>query len=41
MDHEFIAAVEDEHDGLQQAPPSVEAKPQLPRRTVIVELFDP
>lgn len=41
MDHEFIAAVEYEHDGFQQAPLCVESEPQLPRGAVIVEFFNP
>lgn len=41
MDHEFVATIEDEHYGLEEAPASVEAETQLPRRTVIVKFLDP
>lgn len=41
MDHQFIATVKDENDRLQEPTTSVEAEPQLTRRTVLIELLDP
>lgn len=40
MDDEFIAAVEDEYDRLEEAPVSVEAEPELSSGTIVVEVFD-
>jgi hypothetical protein len=41
MDDQLVAAVEDEHDGLQQSPLGVEAEPKLPRRRILVQVLNP
>src|SRR5690625_1925513 len=41
VDHEFIPAIEDQNDRLQQSAMGVEPEPKLPSRTVIIEFFDP
>lgn len=42
MDHQLLATFKDQHNGLKQAGPGVEAKPQLTMRPVIfLKRFDP
>ncbi|EPR75357.1 hypothetical protein ADILRU_2313 [Leifsonia rubra CMS 76R] len=41
MDDEFVAAIEDEHDGLEQSSLSVESQPKLARGWILNEVFDP
>lgn len=40
MDHQLIAAVEAQHDQLQQPTCAVEPEPKLTRRTPLVQLSD-
>ena len=40
MDAEFVATVEDQHDDLQETPGTVETKPKLSSRAVVVEVLD-
>lgn len=41
VNHELVAAVEDEHDCLEEATARVEADPKLPRGAVVVKVLDP
>jgi hypothetical protein len=41
VDDELIAAVEDEHDCLEQPPLGVKAEPQLTGGRIVVEVLDP
>jgi hypothetical protein len=41
MDHELVAAIRSENDGLQQTSGGVEPQTELSCRTVVVEVLDP
>ena len=41
MDDQLVPAVEDQYDRLQEPSAGVKAKPQLTRRTVVIEVLDP
>ncbi len=41
MDDEFVAAVEDQHNGFQEASSRVEPEAQLPSRVTVGEVVDP
>lgn len=41
MDHQLIAAVEDENDCLQESTTGAESESQLTRWAVLIEILDP
>ncbi len=41
LDPQFVAAVEDKHNCLEQSPLCVESQPELAGRRILVEVIDP
>ena len=41
VDDQFVAAIEGQHDRLEQPTLSVEAESELPSRRVVVEIYNP